>query len=430
LTNDCHPLAGCGAGYVSAYTLATGNAYTDATLDECTISRGRQNEPAVPVDPRNTSVLLGSSNDYCGVYNRGIPRRGGRADLARLLPLAERRKQLDELTRSGLPGRHVAVRRALAGTDGKRRAIPVIAWDAHGRAFFGSETSGDPAGTAKTFGDEFVARFRNPGGPDAADTTKDGLEYYGTTVVAHGSSAPNLLGVFHDKTAIEADRTGGVCDGNVYFSWSRFNGNGVNSIYFARSTDHGVTFSSPLKLSASNPGLKDLQFPDISVTHNGNVYVTFRSFAATGSPRTRSTSSSRPTAAGRSRRRSRSRRSSRTTRRISRRRSRFRLRPSATIRLDEDTERTVRPCPRLRRLRRRVHLGLHVLPPRHAGAVDGRPARRGARVGLHGLRRDEAGNGSARRERPTARTAAASAARPARSSSATTGRPEHIRLRP
>src|SRR5207249_10400078 len=71
LTNDCHPDAGCGAGYTSAYTLATGNAYTDATLDECSISKGRQNEPAVAVDPRNTSVLLGSSNDYCGVYNRG-----------------------------------------------------------------------------------------------------------------------------------------------------------------------------------------------------------------------------------------------------------------------------------------------------------------------------------------------------------------------
>src|SRR5437868_12557094 len=73
LTNDCHPDGGCGAGYVSAYTLATGNAYTDATLDECTISHGRQNEPAVAVDPRNTSLLLGSSNDYCAVYNRGIP---------------------------------------------------------------------------------------------------------------------------------------------------------------------------------------------------------------------------------------------------------------------------------------------------------------------------------------------------------------------
>src|ERR1041385_3301663 len=71
LTNDCHPDAGCGAGYISAFTLATGTPYTDQTLDECSVSKGRQNEPAVVVDPRNTSVLLGSSNDYCGVYNRG-----------------------------------------------------------------------------------------------------------------------------------------------------------------------------------------------------------------------------------------------------------------------------------------------------------------------------------------------------------------------
>src|SRR5215211_5350073 len=59
-----------GGGYVSAYTLATGNPYTDATLSECSRARGRQNEPSVAVDPRNTNVLIGSSNDYCGVYNQ------------------------------------------------------------------------------------------------------------------------------------------------------------------------------------------------------------------------------------------------------------------------------------------------------------------------------------------------------------------------
>src|SRR5438093_9337221 len=59
------------SSYVSNFTLATGVPYTDQTLNECSISRGRQNEPAVAVDPRNTIVLLGSSNDYCGVYNRG-----------------------------------------------------------------------------------------------------------------------------------------------------------------------------------------------------------------------------------------------------------------------------------------------------------------------------------------------------------------------
>src|SRR5213083_967866 len=214
LTNDCHPDAGCGTGYVSAYTLATGNAYTDQTLNECTISHGRQNEPAVAVDPRNTSLLLGSSNDYCGVYNRGAAAgavgpiwlgyyrslNGGSSWTSSLVP--------------GYPddtSPYAALSQARTASAGD----PVIAWDAHGRAFFGSESSDDPAGTKKTFGDVWVARFRNPQG-EAGPTSRDGLEYYGTTVVAKGSSAPNLLGTFNDKTAIEADRTGTGCDRNVY----------------------------------------------------------------------------------------------------------------------------------------------------------------------------------------------------------------------
>ena len=72
-----------------------------------------------------------------------------------------------------------------------------------------------------------------------------------------------------------------MCDGNVYFSWSRFTGNGGVGIYFSRSTDHGVTFSSPMKLSAS---IQDVQFPDIAVTGNGHVYVTFRQFDSGKTP--------------------------------------------------------------------------------------------------------------------------------------------------
>ncbi len=278
LTNDCHPDAGCGTGYVSAYTLATGTAYTDDTLDECTISKGRENEPSVAVDPRNTSVLLGSSNDYCGVYNQG-------ADAGAVGPiwLGYYRSETAgaSWTSSLVPGYpddtspYAALSQARTASAGD----PVIAWDNHGRAFFGSESSDDPAGSAKTLGDVWVARFANPGGANAADTSRDGVAYEGTTIVARGSSAPNLLGKFNDKTAIEVDRTGGACDGNVYFSWSRFTGNGGVAIYFARSTDHGASFSSPLKLT---PSIHDVQFPDIAVTGNGHVYVTFRQFTAQG----------------------------------------------------------------------------------------------------------------------------------------------------
>jgi hypothetical protein len=47
----------------------------------------------------------------------------------------------------------------------------VIAWDKHGRAFFGAESSADPAGSKKGFGDVWVATFDNPEG--AALTARD-----------------------------------------------------------------------------------------------------------------------------------------------------------------------------------------------------------------------------------------------------------------
>jgi hypothetical protein len=267
LTND----NGANGGYVSAYTLATGNPYTDATLDECSISRGRQNEPAIAVDPRNTSVLLGSSNDYCGVYNRGIAagavgpiwlgyyrsENGGASFISSLVP--------------GYPD-DTSPYAALAHIRTASAGDPVITWDNHGRAFFGSESSEDPAGTPKTFGDQWVAVFDNPGGENG-NTINDGKRFVRTEIVARGSSAPNLLGKFNDKTAIEADRTGGACDGNVYYAWSRFTGNvGQSNIYFVRSTDHGATWSSPMLLT---PSTRNVQDPDISVTANGHVYVTY-----------------------------------------------------------------------------------------------------------------------------------------------------------
>jgi hypothetical protein len=224
------------------------------------------------MDPRNPSVILASSNDYCGVY-AGSPadgpfvpsgpiwlgyyrsENGGLSFVSSLVP--------------GYPGDSspyanlANIRTASAGD-------PVIAWDGHGRVFFGSESSGDPAGTQKTFGDVWVARFENPAG-EGGSTINDGKRFRGSVIVEKGSSAPNLLGKFNDKTAIQADRTGGVCDGFVYFAWSRFT-NYSSNIYFSRSTDHGETWSSPMLLTSN---VMNVQDPDISVTANGHVYVTF-----------------------------------------------------------------------------------------------------------------------------------------------------------
>jgi hypothetical protein len=268
--------AGTGA-YVSDYTLVTGNAYTDATLAECSRSRGRQNEPSVAMDPRNTSVIVGSSNDYCGVYNNGndtagapIPsgpiwlgyyrsENGGQSFVSSLVP---------GYPKDTSPYRSRAKIRTASAGD------PVLAWDAEGRLFAGAEANEDPAGSKKTLGDVWVATYENPNAPTAAGftTANDGKEFKRSVIVARGTSAPNLLGKFQDKTAIEADRTNSSCRNNVYFANSRFVGNGGSNIYFYRSTNHGVSFTRGTLITQN---MNDVQDPEIAVTSNGHVYVTF-----------------------------------------------------------------------------------------------------------------------------------------------------------
>jgi hypothetical protein len=244
-------------------------------ISECSIARGRQNEPAVAVNPRNTKVLIGSANDYCGTYAGSPP---GNFIPAGPIWLGYYRSEnsgasFQSSLVPGYPG-DTSPYAALAHIRTASSGDPVIAWDNHGRVFMGAESSGDPAGTIKTFGDEWVARFDNPDGENG-NSINDGKRFLGAERVARGSSAPNLLGIFNDKTAIEADRTGGAFDGNVYFAYSRFNANGVNAIYLVRSTDHGATWSQPVRIGAGGPQINFVQFPEIAVTGNGHVYVTF-----------------------------------------------------------------------------------------------------------------------------------------------------------
>src|SRR5437773_6956589 len=159
LTND----DGSNGGYISDYTMVTGAPYTDAVLTACSQSRGRQNEPAVAVDPRNPQVIVGSSNDYCGVFQSngallGLgdvwlgyyrSQNGGASFVSSLVPGYQ-----------GDTSPYAASAHVRTADSGD----PVLAWDSHGRVFACSESSGDRAGTAKTFGDVWVATYQNPQG--------------------------------------------------------------------------------------------------------------------------------------------------------------------------------------------------------------------------------------------------------------------------
>jgi hypothetical protein len=272
------------AGYVSDYALVTGDLSYDAhdpAIRECSRARGRQNEPSVAVNPRDTRVVVGSSNDYCPTYDDGEDEFGAPIPSGPIWLGYYRSTDGGATFRSslvpGYPGdatpyaSRARVRTASAGD-------PVFAWDKHGRLFAGSESSDDPAGSKKTFGDVWVATFENPEGT-SGPTLRDGLEFKRSLVVGKGTSAPNLLGKFNDKTSIEVDRTNTSCEGNVYFAWSVFVGNGGSNIYFSRSTDHGVTFSHPMLLTTVD---NDVQDPDIAVTGNGHVYVTYSAFLTRG----------------------------------------------------------------------------------------------------------------------------------------------------
>ncbi|MGI8723002.1 MAG: sialidase family protein [Geodermatophilaceae bacterium] len=278
LTND-DPAS---TGYVSNYNVNhPGNGVAkDETLAECSRARGRQNEPSVAVDPRDKDVIVGSSNDYCGVYNDGEDDDGAPIPSGPIWIGYYRSQNGGSSFRSSLVPGYPGDNTPYAARSGLRTASAgdaVLAWDKQGRLFAGTETSGDPAGTKKGFGDVGVATYVNPDGTNGA-TKKDGKEFQRSVIVDRGVSAP-VSGQFNDKTAIEVDRTQGACSGNVYFTYSRFDGNGGNSIQFSRSTDHGANFSQPGKVSASVHGV---QFADISVTANGHVYVTYRQFADKG----------------------------------------------------------------------------------------------------------------------------------------------------
>jgi hypothetical protein len=144
---------------------------------------------------------------------------------------------------------------------------PVQAWDAQGNLFYMGNNfnrgieNGVSGKTRDNTGVIWVATYA-PSNP--ADTSTDGSKYVRTVVLATNTFG---RGSFNDKTNLNVD----PATGNVYAAWSDFHGNlGCNDILFSRSTDHGATFSRPLKISSNTCGN---QGPSIVIGPSGQVYV-------------------------------------------------------------------------------------------------------------------------------------------------------------
>ena len=81
-----------------------------------------------------------------------------------------------------------------------------------------------------------------------AKYTDHGATYERTVLVKRGSPSGLFgAGLFQDKINLTADQTDGEFAGNVYTAWSQYHGlqSGNNSVLFARSTDHGLSYSRP-----------------------------------------------------------------------------------------------------------------------------------------------------------------------------------------
>jgi hypothetical protein len=258
------------SSYVSADVLGGTGTYSDATLTRCGTDRRQQNEPTLAIDPRNAMVRTAGSNDYCtiptnhdawaGFYRTGD---GGAHWVDSLLP--------GYLLDSSAQGKASPVHQMTLG-GAVAAGDPVQAWDGSGNLFFmgNNFNRGIEDGISASFrdntGDVWVATYSasNP-----ADKSTDGSRYVRTVILATNTFGQ---GSFNDKTGIQVDQA----NGNVYAAWSDFHGRGCNEIVFSRSTDHGATFSAPMKISS----VCNNQGPNIAIGPTGQVYVSW--FANTG----------------------------------------------------------------------------------------------------------------------------------------------------
>ena len=254
---------GANGSYRSADQLA-GGGYTDPVLMRCGIDRRMQNEPTLAIDPRDPSVWTSGSNDYCTVPTAGDAWAGfyrstnsGMSWTDSLLP-AYNGDMSSEGASSPL--------RAQVAAGATAAGDPVMAWDGSGDLFYMGNNfnrgveNGVSGGTRDNTGDIWVATYapNDPGNP-----ATDGAHYVRTVILATNTFGK---GSFNDKTNLAVD----PATGNVYAAWSDFHGAGCNEILFSRSTDHGATFSAPLKISS---GICGNQGPSIAIGPSGQVYI-------------------------------------------------------------------------------------------------------------------------------------------------------------
>jgi hypothetical protein len=239
---------------------------TDETMERCSEGQRQQNEPTVAVNPNDTDVVVAGSNDYCAAIVNGEvwtgyyrSEDGGTTWANSLLP--------------GYPGdeSEAGLASPLHGTCGAA-GDPTQAFDADGNLFYG-----------------FICFNRSKpinGGVYVAKYTDDGATYDRTTLVKRGTPSGLFgAGLFQDKINLTVDQTDGDNGGNVYVAWSQYTAfSGNNGVLFSRSTNGGVSFGRPFRVTPIEHGTAS--FTDLAVGPDGSVWLTYITYASSSRPTT------------------------------------------------------------------------------------------------------------------------------------------------
>jgi hypothetical protein len=237
---------------------------TDATTAACSTGRRQQNEPTVAVDPSAPNVVVSGANDYCAsIVNGDVwvgyyrSENGGGSWTNGLVP-----GYPDDSSAAGLAS-PLHGRCSAAGD-------PTQSFDAGGNLFYGFICFNR---TKPINGSVYVARY-----------TGHGANYDRTVLVKRGTpSGLFQAGLFQDKINLAVDQTNGDHGGNVYVAWSQYDAFApANAVLFSRSTDGGLTYSTPVKVTPKERGTAS--FTDLAVGPDGAVWLTYLTYESASRP--------------------------------------------------------------------------------------------------------------------------------------------------
>ncbi len=255
----------------------------DETLRACGTARWAQNEPSVAIDPHRPDTIAVGANDTCAGVTSDYPwmgiyrsQDGGSTWADSLVPGYPRDRTVDAVT---------APEQGSCGFS----SDPALSFDTGGTLFYGficvtttpGSTGRDDAGQeSEADGEAGLPGFGStaPQAPPSVASSsayvavfdRDATHFVRTALVSAGDPAH---GVFEDKIDLTVDQTSGPGSGNVYVAWAEFGSSPGPTVMFARSTDDGATFSTPIRVDRTDDFQ---QFADLAVGPDGTLYVAFR----------------------------------------------------------------------------------------------------------------------------------------------------------